>query len=214
MTVLALETTVHAGSLSLFGKKGEIAGRVLTEPTGKAGELLQALEHLLDETGRGKGDLDEILVSTGYGSYTGSRVGWALALGLSDALGIKALGVPLLPALSLAAGGKGRVLVCISNGRRFVCRQEFSLSKNLGPEVLGDPAVSGIEELTVVLADFPGKIVLEEGLLVKYADSWSGLVDAEKIVSAGDNLAVWIGRAGKLGLASDNEKPIYLQNPV
>ena len=65
----------------------------------------------LAEAGLGYGDIERIAVTTGPGSFTGTRIGVAVARGLALALGIRAVGLSVLDALIEAAGAEANSAV-------------------------------------------------------------------------------------------------------
>ena len=67
-------------------------------PRNHSRELLPAVQHLMQRSGVGKGELTAVFVCIGPGSYTGLRVGIASAKGLAFALGLPIVGVGRLEA--------------------------------------------------------------------------------------------------------------------
>ncbi len=105
MIVLALDTAAEncavalaeAGDgLSLLARREEAVGR------GHAERLMPMIGEALDEAGLAFADLQLIAVTTGPGSFTGTRIGVAAARGLALALAIPAVGVSVLDALIAA----------------------------------------------------------------------------------------------------------------
>jgi tRNA threonylcarbamoyl adenosine modification protein YeaZ len=78
---------------------------VLDERTGVAHSLLDDVDRLLTAAGVAATDLDALVVGTGPGSFTSTRIGLSVARGLALALGIPGAGVSTLAALATAAPG-------------------------------------------------------------------------------------------------------------
>ena len=104
MLILAFDTATDVAASALVGD-----GEVLGERRSTSRTLLADLDALLRQAGAHAGDVDALAVGTGPGSFTGTRIGLAVARGLGLALDIPAAGVSTLDAL--AAGASGAVPV-------------------------------------------------------------------------------------------------------
>lgn len=100
MLVLAFDTATDVATSALLED-----GRVLGERTGVARALLADVHALLGSAGRAPSDLEALVVGTGPGSFTSTRIGLALAQGLGLALGIPGAGVSTLAALAASEQG-------------------------------------------------------------------------------------------------------------
>ncbi len=78
---------------------------MLGERISVARTLLEDVDVLLRDAHVGPGDLDALVVGTGPGSFTSTRIGLALAQGLALALDVPAAGVSTLDALATARDG-------------------------------------------------------------------------------------------------------------
>jgi tRNA threonylcarbamoyladenosine biosynthesis protein TsaB len=123
--VLAVETALFPGSVSILEDLWEIDFRVGEAEISRSEDLLPIISDLLQKNRIHPRQIDLIGVSTGPGSFTGVRVGLATAKGL--ALGIECLcvGVPTLEVLAVSAEKKGKVRSIISGGRAEVFYQDF-----------------------------------------------------------------------------------------
>jgi tRNA threonylcarbamoyladenosine biosynthesis protein TsaB len=102
--ILAFDTATESATSALVDD-----GEVLGERVSRAATLLADVDALLRQAGAHPRDLDALAVGTGPGSFTGIRIGLAVARGLGLALGVPAAGVSTLDAL--AAGAPGAVPV-------------------------------------------------------------------------------------------------------
>jgi tRNA threonylcarbamoyladenosine biosynthesis protein TsaB len=84
-------------------------GEVLGERASRAVTLLEDVDALLRQGGAHPRDLDALAIGIGPGSFTGVRIGLAVARGLGVALELPGAGVSTLDAL--AAGAPGAVPV-------------------------------------------------------------------------------------------------------
>ncbi|CAN5345037.1 tRNA (adenosine(37)-N6)-threonylcarbamoyltransferase complex dimerization subunit type 1 TsaB [soil metagenome] len=100
MLVLAFDTATDVATSAILDD-----GRVLGERISVARTLLEDVDALLREAHARPGDLDALVVGTGPGSFTSTRVGLALAQGLALALDLPAAGVSTLDALAAARDG-------------------------------------------------------------------------------------------------------------
>ena len=128
MLTLALDTATPRSSCALV-EDGELLGERET----KAVAVLAAADALLADGGFAVGDLDRIVCGIGPGSFTGIRIGLAVARGLALALDLPLAGVSTLAALQEGAPG---ALPIIDGSRKEI----FTL-------IEGEPAVSRPEDL-------------------------------------------------------------------
>ena len=99
--ILGFDTSAaHCAAALLSGDK-IVAARHEQMRKGQAERLMPMLEEVLAEAGRGWHDLDAIGVGVGPGNFTGIRIAVSAARGLSLALEIPAVGVPITECLAL-----------------------------------------------------------------------------------------------------------------
>jgi tRNA threonylcarbamoyladenosine biosynthesis protein TsaB len=101
---LAFDTATGAATSALVD-----GAEVLGERTSRAQTLLEDVDALLRQAGAHPSDLDRLAVGIGPGSFTGVRIGLAVARGLALSLDLEGSGVSTLAAL--AAGAPGAVPV-------------------------------------------------------------------------------------------------------
>jgi tRNA threonylcarbamoyladenosine biosynthesis protein TsaB len=104
MLILAFDTATEIATSALVAD-----GEVLGERSSTPKALLEDVDALLRQGGAHAGDIEALAVGLGPGSFTGTRIGLALARGLALALSVPAAGVGTLDAL--AAGAPGAVPV-------------------------------------------------------------------------------------------------------
>ena len=106
--IVALESATDVGGVALLHGTRVIGERRVDEHQRHAAALLAELDALLAESGELLESYELIALSVGPGSFTGLRVGLALALGLCFATERRIAPVSTLAALSLAAGSTSR----------------------------------------------------------------------------------------------------------
>ena len=188
---LAFDTATNVATSALVD-----GGEVLGERASRAQTLLEDVDALLRQGGARPADLDALAVGIGPGSFTGIRIGLAVARGLAVSLGLRGSGVSTLAAL--AAGAPGALPVV--DARR---REVFSL-------VDGEPAV--LEPAAFALE--PGTVCVGDGAI-----RYRALLEARGAVVPGDDDERHLPRARfhvRLAGAAgplDALEPLYLRVP-
>jgi tRNA threonylcarbamoyladenosine biosynthesis protein TsaB len=136
---LAFDTATEVATSALVDD-----GEVLGERFSRAQTLLEDVDALLRQGGAHPRDLDVLAVGVGPGSFTGVRIGLAVAQGLALSLDLHGGGVSTLAAL--AAGAPGALPVI--DARR---REVFTLAD--GVAVVLAPAALDVEAGTVCVGD-------------------------------------------------------------
>ena len=122
---LVLETSTPHGSLAGIGADGRLEQREFTSDRSHNAVLFSPLKELLDA--RDEGEIGLVLVGSGPGSYSGTRVGIAAAQGVAIAAGCPAVSVPSI--LAVASAASGAACVAIGDARRgsyWTARMEHS----------------------------------------------------------------------------------------
>jgi tRNA threonylcarbamoyladenosine biosynthesis protein TsaB len=137
--ILAFDTATDVATSALVWD-----GEVLGEQRSRALTVLEDVDALLRRGGVRDTQLEALAVGTGPGSFTGLRMGLAVARTLAFALGVPVAGVSTLRAL--AAGAPGALPVI--DARR---REVFTLVED-EPAVL-EPGAAAVEQGTVCVGD-------------------------------------------------------------
>ena len=122
MRILAIETATEACSVALFEDGSLLDARHELLGRGHAERLVPMIAELPE-----KGRADEIRVSLGPGSFTGVRIGLAVARALGVAWGTPVRGYPTLALIAtMARGFDGRAItVCMTGGHGEWFMQDF-----------------------------------------------------------------------------------------
>jgi len=135
LTLLAIDSAGAACSAALWRDGAVLAARRLVTERGHAQHLAPLVQATLEEVGCGVGLLDGVVATVGPGSFTGLRVGLALAQGIALSAGVPAWGVSSFRVHAAAAGAGPAVplVVAIDSRREEIFLQCF----RAGPD--GDP---------------------------------------------------------------------------
>jgi tRNA threonylcarbamoyladenosine biosynthesis protein TsaB len=148
MLTLAFDTATDVATSALVD-----GGEVLGERASRAVTLLEDVDALLRRGGAHPRDLDALAIGIGPGSFTGVRIGLAVARGLGVALDLPGAGVSTLDAL--AAGAPGAVPVVDARrsevfalvAGRYVVLAPADLEVESGVEYIGDGALRYRDQL-------------------------------------------------------------------
>jgi tRNA threonylcarbamoyl adenosine modification protein YeaZ len=138
LLILAFDTATDVATTALLDDD-----EVLGERSSVARTLLEDVDALLRQASARPTDLDALVVGTGPGSFTSTRIGLAVARGLAVSLGIEGAGVSTLDAL--AAGAPGAIPVIDARRREVFVPGATALSPEdveaRGRLCVGDGAV-------------------------------------------------------------------------
>ena len=140
--MLAFDTATDVATSALVDD-----GEVLGERASRAVTLLEDVDALLRQGGAHPRDLDALAIGTGPGSFTGVRIGLAVARGLALALDLPGAGVSTLAALAAGAPGavpvvdarRSEVFALVDGGPVVVAPAELEVTA--GTEYVGDGAL-------------------------------------------------------------------------
>jgi len=151
--ILAFDTATDRATSALLDD-----GEVLGERVSRTATLLADVDALVRQSGAHPGDVNRLAIGTGPGSFTGIRIGLAIARGLALALDVPAAGVSTLDAL--AAGAPGAVPVIDARraevfvpGPRAVAPADLDIEP--GTTYVGNGAVRYRDVLERAGADVP-----------------------------------------------------------
>ena len=209
MRVLGIETSTRRGSVAAVLDGTTLGAFAHEAPNEHAERVLALIEVLLAEVGWSRTSLDRIAVGIGPGSFTGLRVGIALAQGIALGLERPLVGVGSLQALASAvAATDARVRVPVLDARRgelFIAAYDAT-----GTELLAPSAVPVGEAGAFVRESVAGELVL--------VGEAAHLVGTGFDVLSGGELdlphASTVARAGAtLDPATAPVEPVYVRGP-
>ncbi|MDQ3799109.1 MAG: tRNA (adenosine(37)-N6)-threonylcarbamoyltransferase complex dimerization subunit type 1 TsaB [Acidobacteriota bacterium] len=206
--ILAIETALHPGSVSILDGASEIDFHVGSAEVSRSEDLLPIIAELLRRTGIHQRQVDLIGVSLGPGSFTGVRVGLATAKGLALGIGCECVGVSTLEILAATVAEKGKIRSIISGARREAFYQDFYFEENSGLRKLSDIRVAEIEtlfrETDLIAVD---TIVLDE----KFKQKHLPFKDSGKVKFQSYNPARYVGLTASKNLESGIREALFPQ---
>ncbi len=209
MLTLSIETSAPRGSVAVCDGSRLLAERVQDKPNAHAEQLLPLIDELLGSAGVDRAELLRIAVGLGPGSFTGLRVGIALAQGLAAGLGIEAVGVGSLR--TLAAGlprvPEAELYGSLLDARRNEC---FFAAFDAQHRCLMEPRVLAKEGLESTLRQLlDGRTCLIAGQAARQLLPSTWMLGDE---SADHPEARRVAELAELGLSSTELAPLYLRD--
>lgn len=217
MIVLALDTATEncavalaktGNGLTVLARRAEAIGR------GHAERLMPMIGEVLAEADLTYGDLERIAVTTGPGSFTGTRIGVAAARGLALSLAIPVVGVSVLDAMIEAArpASEGLVVAALDARRGEIYAK--AIRPGSGTTVLA-AQVTTAAAVALAIAGLDGEPVTLTGSAA--ADVARMLGEAGiKADIAGQAASVDINTAAALAAQAEGGSPpvpLYLRPP-
>lgn len=154
-----METSSRRGSVALVEADQVVSLRIHHELNRHGERMLPLVEELLAEAGWAPSSLDRVGVGVGPGSFTGLRIGVALAQGIALGLDRPVVGVSSLQAMAFAAPPTDVPTAAVLDARRdeyFVAVFASDGTELLGARTVGQ---SGAEQALVELVGGPVRVV-------------------------------------------------------
>ncbi len=183
-------------------------------------ELTPAIGDMMSRTGISPTNLKGIAVAIGPGSYTGLRVGLALAKGLALANQIPLIGIPTLDIMAASFGPMtGELLITAAAGRSRICAAVYRWYDDkwiakAGPVI--DTWPNLLESLNDEPTTFAGEITPAASKMIRDANPKYRLVNPASSIRRAGFLAELGWQRLRRGKVDDarNLAPIYLRDPA
>ena len=138
--ILALETSGQTGSVAIGTTAGVVAAERLPVDVRHAGELMPAVQRLLNAQDWPADSITDVFVSIGPGSFTGLRIAVSVARTLAWSVGARVVAVPTMHALArnaLAADPQpAHVAMIVDAKRSQVCTACYRIEPDRCAEVV------------------------------------------------------------------------------
>ena len=214
MRVLALDTSAAAASVAVYDGEAHAALAVESRPMtqGQAEALAPMVERALLQIDGGAASLTRLAVCVGPGSFTGIRIGLAMARAMGVALGAPVLGVSTLVAFAaplLADPKPGLIVSAIDARHNQVYLQIFEWNGR----ALFAPRVAKLREAARWIGGGPARFC-GNGAEALAEEAERGGVEIAELVAA---VAPDILAVAQLGAALDPQtapaRPLYVKPP-
>ena len=214
MRVLAIDTSRGACSAAVYDSAIRLAAARETEPMlrGHAEALAPMIERVLARTEGGAASLGKVAVAVGPGSFTGLRIGVAIAKAIALTIEVPVVGVSTLIAYAgpmLDEPRPGVIASVIDAGHGQVY---FHLIDSKAKQIFS-PRVVSLRDAVRAIGGSPARVVGDAaGLLAEEARRAGVEVDASAGAAYPDIVAI-----ARIGLAADPAawpaRPFYLKPP-
>lgn len=209
MLILAIDTSTNIGSVALVESEKGILGEItINNRTTHSEMIMKMIDTLLDISKVDRKKIEKIAVGIGPGSFTGIRIGVAVAKGLAYSLDIPIVGVNELEILASNYSGDGKIISMIDARKERVF---YGIYKRENGK-LKDLDIKGADSLEEVLKEVDEKVVcIGDGAIVN-REKIVGIL-GKKVEILDDYLN--IPRATILAkLGEEREDNIYTLEPV
>lgn len=213
--VLAIETSVQGGSISLLENEKQLGFWHGSESISKSEDILDELFKLLTKNKVEKRQIGRIVISRGPGSFTGARIGLAIVLGLKKSLNCKIYGVSVLEAIAFDKAKTNlskRIIAAIPLGTG-ICVQQFEIGQKGQIDRATMPYLESSDRfINQVQVDSTSMFVMHEKLYKKVLAAIGATGNfCERIENIGENLAYLIGQIRDKKFITDTLQPIYIK---
>jgi tRNA threonylcarbamoyladenosine biosynthesis protein TsaB len=172
MLILGIDTTTLACSVALLRDDTILAELTLNIKKTHSERLMPLLDHMLQEAGLEREEIDAVAVAAGPGSFTGLRIGVSTARALAQGLQIPAVPVCTLGALAESIFAPGTMICPLLDARRNQVYTALFHRQAEPPctlETIIEPAPLALDELTEKLSVFNRPVVFVGEGLSSYA---------------------------------------------
>ncbi|WP_420644924.1 tRNA (adenosine(37)-N6)-threonylcarbamoyltransferase complex dimerization subunit type 1 TsaB [Candidatus Leptofilum sp.] len=183
-------------------------------------ELTPNLQVMMQRANVSVADLEGIAVAGGPGSYTGLRVGMALAKGLALANQIPLLGISTLDIVAAAVGPfPGQLWVVAEAGRTRICTAPYEWKNGRGWQTEEMPVIESWDSLLPTLegrVTFAGEITAQAAKQIRAADRTFQILPPATAVRRAGYLAELGWQRLRAGDVDDAQTlaPVYLRDPA
>lgn len=152
MLVLAIDTSTKVGSVALFDEKKGLLGEVLVNvKTNHSDTIMNAIDYIMNLSNVEVDDLDRVAVTLGPGSFTGIRIGIAIAKALVFGKSIEIVAMNTLDLLASEISEKTFIMPLIDAKKE---RAYYSFyEKNEGIERISEYKDGELKEFLVEYKD-------------------------------------------------------------
>jgi tRNA threonylcarbamoyladenosine biosynthesis protein TsaB len=209
MKLLAIDTSMQACSAAVFdaGQARILTGRHVLMERGHAEAIAPMVKEVLSEAGIRPAGLDRIAVTVGPGTFTGVRIGLAMAKGMGLALGVPVVGIDTLTAIAQNEKDRGRMILVASDAR---LEEVYAALFDAHGNPIHAPMIIGLHRIAGLLPD--GRVTV----MGTAADGVMACNGANMVRSRAGDLpaaAAFAPLAATLPPPASMPRPLYLRSP-
>lgn len=210
MLILAIDTSANVGTVGLYSSETGLVGEISINIKKTHSEnVMVAVDSLLKITEKSIKDIDKFAVSIGPGSFTGIRIGVAVAKGLAYSTGKSIVGINELDAIASGIAQTEYDIIPIIDARKergYYCRYRYEEG------VLVRVDEYGVGEIRDYLADKKDRKTLFTGDgALKYAGFIKEIMGENAIFPM---KSLSLPRGAVIGeMAVDKEDNLYTMEP-
>ncbi len=208
MKILALDTAMAACSAAVIdtAARAPLAAEFVPMERGHAEAIAPMVERVMEQSGLTFKQMDRIAVTTGPGTFTGVRIGLAMARGLGLALGIPVVGIDSLSAIAANANEDSHpvLVACDARNTELYCAvYDGARKERVAPRIMTiDDAVRAL---------IPGMLVI--GSAADAVIAASGRTDVTRSQAGDLPDARNFARRAETKPADGMPSPLYLRAP-
>jgi tRNA threonylcarbamoyl adenosine modification protein YeaZ len=193
--VLAIETGIAGGSLSILKNGSEIDFWKGLDKISRSEDLLLNISNLLSKNSLSKKEIKKIAVSIGPGSFTGVRVGIAIAKGLQKALKCECKGVSALESMVLKTENSGIVATGFAIGKNEACWQIFETDGTGEIQSIDVPKITLIKDFAANLKNLKAnELIFNSDLYEKILEFGKDNIPSNlKLIELVENPSKYVG---------------------
>ncbi|HUP65553.1 MAG TPA: tRNA (adenosine(37)-N6)-threonylcarbamoyltransferase complex dimerization subunit type 1 TsaB [Thermoanaerobaculia bacterium] len=191
MVIVAFDTSMSIFSVAIVREDGVVASYAAEGKGSRNEKLLPSIDWMLSEAGIERTTIDRLVVTRGPGSFTGVRIGLAMARGIGFSLDRPVTALSSHEAALGASVGKTLVFSDALRGERYVTGFDG------GIEILPSE-VADAERFESLSRDYPRAVDLEE------------LIQRENLAVLAARRALWLEEQGRLP-ADGDATPLYVR---
>ncbi|MBQ1335594.1 MAG: tRNA (adenosine(37)-N6)-threonylcarbamoyltransferase complex dimerization subunit type 1 TsaB [Selenomonadaceae bacterium] len=160
MSILAIDTSSQVSSVAVASKEKLSAELTMQAKLTHSETLMPHIEQVLQMAGQPKETLEGIAVSIGPGSFTGLRIGLAVAKAMAYALDLPLVGVPTMQALACHFPVSGVRLVALVDAQKGNAYCEGYVWESGNLRIVNPLEIVAVKDFLSTCGDWEGRTIL------------------------------------------------------
>ena len=184
MKILSIESASVTASCAVSNGENILGEYTLNHKKTHSEKLMPLIEMLMKDLDLHLTDMDYIAISEGPGSYTGLRIGGAIAKSMAFAAGIEIINVPTLKSLGANIFDENKLIIPIMDaraGRIYTAIYKWNKEQF---EVVKEQYPCTIDELLELLKDYEEAVIFNGDGSVNYKEKIANKLKEKAIFAA------------------------------